>query len=196
MPPKGKGDKKKVDPAKRNRISKWYPADDEKRHFTRKYRTPKTAALRKNIAPGQILILLGGRFKGKRVVFLKQLKSGLLLVTGPHKINGVPLKRVNQAYVIPTATKVDLAGVDASKIDDDYFARAKVQKAKKSEEAFFATAQEKPEEEKKRIQEKKGKQAEFDKKLIENIKKVDQLKSYLSARFTLTNRMRPHELHF
>lgn len=72
---------------------KWYPAEDVKRQV----RTKKTgvAKLRTGIVPGSVLILLAGRFRGKRVVFLKQLESGLLLISGPHKVNGVPLKRVN-----------------------------------------------------------------------------------------------------
>merc|ERR1712228_659124 len=79
-----------------------------------------------------------GRFRGRRVVFLKQLPSGLLLVTGPYQVNGIPLRRVNQAYVIATSTSVSVGSVDASKFSDDYFGNKTKSKTKKKGDDFLA----------------------------------------------------------
>lgn len=58
----------------------------------------------------------------------------------PPQVNGVPARRVNQAYVIATSTKVDVAGVDTAKFTDAYFKKAERVRSKKNEEGFFAEA--------------------------------------------------------
>jgi len=103
---------------------------------------------RPSLQPGTIVILLAGRFRGKRVILLKHLSEGTLLITGPFKINGVPLRRVNARYVIATNTKVDLKGVDDKTLEKisepNYFTKEKKSEKAKTEEAFFKQG-EKPE---------------------------------------------------
>merc|ERR1712076_291222 len=91
------------------KASRFYPTEDVKKPL-RHRQTPRPTKLRKSLTPGTIVILLAGRHKGKRVVFLKDLReSGLILVTGPYQVNGVPLRRVPQSYVIATQTKVEVS---------------------------------------------------------------------------------------
>lgn len=108
----------------------------------------RPATYRPSLQPGTILILLAGRFRGKRVILLKHLAEGALLVTGPFKINGVPLRRVNSRYVIATSTKVDISGLDNKTLEkisgEGYFTKDKKSKKERGEEAFMKQG-EKPE---------------------------------------------------
>ncbi|KAJ2508298.1 60S ribosomal protein L6 [Coemansia sp. RSA 2049] len=153
-------------------------------------RAPK---LRQSITPGTVLILLAGRFRGKRVVFLKQLKSGLLLITGPFKINGVPLRRVNQAYVVATSTKVDISGVKLdAKVSDEYFKGEKEAKPKGDEEEFFGKDAKKKEHPAHKIADQKV----VDKEIVAAVAKVPFLASYLASSFSLSKGQAPHTLKF
>lgn len=97
--------------------------------------------------------------------------------SGPYNVNGVPLRRVNQRYVIATSTKVSLDGVDASKVDDSFFSR------EKDAEGKINSA-------------KKAAQEAIDNKLKANVEKVELLKGFLSARFRLRKADKPHLMKF
>ena len=169
----------------------WYSTSDVKQHFVRKCKLPKPSHIQKKLTPGQIVIILSGRFRGRRVVYLKRLDSGLLLVTGPYKYNGVPLKRVNQAYVLPTSTKVDISANVAEKINDDLFTKVTVER--KSEKDFFEEAAKKKE----RItKERKEAQTSVDTAVKKSVDAIPMLKEYLKARFALKNGDKPHLMKF
>ena len=141
---------------------------------------------------------MSGRHRGRRVVVLKTLASGNLLVTGPYAINGVPLKRVNPAYVIATSTKVSLDGVN-SNVDDAWFKRQRTWtqfQLKNASEAKLKRVEQSKQAEAQSKTTAKTTQKQVDAKLLENIKKVEHLRGYLGTRFTLYNNTNPHTLVF
>ena len=54
----------------------------------------------------------------------------------------MPLRRVNQSYVIGTSTKVNISDVNLDKFDDKYFAKEVQKKKKKGEGEFFEAEKE------------------------------------------------------
>merc|ERR1712127_270676 len=133
--------------------------------------------------------LLAGRFRGKRVVCLKSLESGLLLVSGPYQVNGVPLRRVAATYVIATSTKVDVSKVDVKSYDDKYFARA--EESLKGE-LFEGDAPKAAIVSDKR----KADQKAVDDALMKAVGAVPMLDIYLKAKFSLKGNDKPHKMVF
>jgi len=178
------------------KASKYYPATDVA--VLKKVRkTVRPAKPRASLQPGTVVILLAGRFRGKRVVLLKHLSQGVLLVTGPFKVNGVPLRRVNARFVIATSTTVDIKGIDEEVLkkasEDGYFTKDKAAH-KPGETAFFKQGEkpEKKETAKDRVEDQKA----VDKALLANIKKEAHLIDYLASSFSLRSSDRPHQMAF
>ena len=197
----GKGDllKKRKESRKKNaeenkgvKFKKnWYPVSDIKGHFKRKCKIPKKTHISAELVPGQVVILLSGRFRGRRVVFLKKLESGLLLVTGPYKYNGVPLKRVNAAYVLPTNTKLKFDAKVADSVNDKLFLKTLIKREK--EEDFFVDEKTKRE----RItEERKKAQNDVDTQVKKAVDEVPMMKEYLRNRFALKSGDKPHLMKF
>jgi len=183
----------------------FYPAADVRTPKASR-KTIRPAKLRASITPGTVLILLAGKHRGKRVVCLKQLQpSGLLLVTGPFKLNGVPLRRVNPAYVIATSTKLDVSSVKLDdKLNDAYFKTPALRRSRGSEAEFFAGAGSSEATKQSRRApaaegsdaSKKADQKSVDSALLAEIAKVEHLGAYLRTTFGLKKGQHPHLMKF
>ncbi|KAJ1524277.1 hypothetical protein ONE63_010790 [Megalurothrips usitatus] len=181
----------------KKRTSSYPTSNSIRKHPSKNCFSQHKRYTRKTLTPGTVLILLAGRHKGKRVVLMKVLKSGLLLVNGPFKLNACPLRRIHQNFVIATSTKIDISSVNIpEKINDKYFQRVKdAKKGKKDDGEIFAKKAERytPSEERKKDQ------AEIDKQLIAAIKKNPEKKLlfiYLRTLFGLRNQQYPHRMKF
>jgi len=191
------GKERKVLVRKSSRLLNSYRETPKRAAHKRK--TPAVHKLRKTITPGTVLILLAGRHKGKRVVFLKQLqKSGALLVTGPMKMNNVCMRRISSAFVIATTTKLDIGKYKVPEhITDAYFKRAAKPKRthNKEGEDIFA-------ESKKAYvvsQQRKDDQKTVDAVVMEALRKHADKKmlfGYLGSKWSIRKGEAPHKMHF
>lgn len=170
-----------------------------KRPATRKAAFAKhKRSLRKNLTPGTVVIILAGRHKGKRAVFLKQLDSGLLLITGPFKLNACPLRRIHQIYVIATKTKLDVSKVKVPEhVNDKYFKRSRKTKktAKSTETDIFASKKEGYV----LSDQRKQDQEEVDKQILSVVKAHADKKflfGYLGSTWALRKSEYPHKMVF
>ncbi|KAJ6621425.1 60S ribosomal protein L6 [Pseudolycoriella hygida] len=152
---------------------------------------------RKSLIPGRVVIIVAGKHKGKRVIVLKVLQSGLLLITGPFSLNSTPLRRISQRYVIATQTRINMANVVVpDHINDAYFKREpKSTKRNRGEGEIFA-----PKKEVYTVSEKrKSDQATVDKSIktaLSQHKDKKLLFNYLRSYFALSSSQYPHRLKF
>jgi len=180
------------------RSKRYHPTAAGKTRSAKRTFESKTR-LRGSLKPGTVCILLAGRHSGKRVVLMKQLTSGLLLVNGPFKINGVPLRRVNQRYVIATSTRLDVSKYNLPQhLDDKYFRRNKaiVGKERQEQEGDIFAA---PKAGYTVSENRKNDQVLADKALLEIIKAHPERKSmfkYLGSPFSLTSGQYAHRMKF
>lgn len=62
------------------------------------------------------------------------------MVTGPYGVNGFPLRRVNDRYVVATSTKIPVDGIELGQYNDAFFTKPKKpkQKPKQDENVFMS----------------------------------------------------------
>lgn len=138
--------------------------------------------LRKSMTPGTVAVVLIGPYMSKKVVFLKQLDSGLLLCAC---LNNESVRRFPQKWLLATSQTVDVSKVKAALADSDF----KTKKGSK-ESGFFEDGQ------------KSGMSEEFTAaaaKIVgavaKSAKKQQLMYEYLCARFTLDKEVPAHAVN-
>ncbi|GLH04680.1 60S ribosomal protein L6, putative [Gryllus bimaculatus] len=149
----------------------------------------------------------GEKNGGFRIVLLKKRRNNYPTADkirkrptrGPFSINGVPLRRVSQNFVIATRTRLKIDEKSIPKhLNDDYFKRIRPKKSKKDDSDIFTTKKEKYVPSEQRKADQKAVDA-----IVENAMKPGMsqhthgaLRKYLKATFGLKRNQKPHFMKF
>ena len=144
------------------------------------------------ITPGTVCIILKGKHAGKRVVLLKTIKSGNLLVTGPRKINTVSLAKITPRHVIVTSTKIDLGDFKLVDTVEEKFLKPRKLVVK---DEVLGIDKDKTKKSVKPMGWRKTKN-KINKHVARAVNSMPDLTSYLQSVFSLRKGEYPHEMKF
>lgn len=164
----------------------------------------KRSGVRASLQPGVIAIILRGRFKGRHVIVLGQAngdqgRSSLVVTAGPYACNGVPMRRIDPAYLIATQTRIDLSALDTSALTSDIFKIQKKDRKRKGEGDFMGDCKTNVARKPKYTKEFRDVEKVMDQRLMETIKKDERRKAllgYLRSVFTINSGDMPHRMKF
>ena len=160
----------------------------------------KQAKLRPSVTPGTIGICLRGNQRAKRVVFIKQIDSGLLLVCNP--LNQCAPRTINHKYFLATKTKLDVSGINVpEEMNHTYFHN------KRAERKAYAKALKKSsilggDKPVRKVKELTPEKLAINKKLEDQVTALikghpdPMFRRYMKALFKLGPRDYPHRMQF
>lgn len=124
---------------------------------------------RTDLETGMITVVCEGIYESKKVFYLKGLDNNLVICAGIRDVNGVPFFKIDESYLLATSTKIPV-NINEITVKENEVPLITKDKSIEIMEVDYS-----------------DKMNQIEKSLLEEVKKVDFLKSYLSAPFEIDN---------
>jgi large subunit ribosomal protein L6e len=124
---------------------------------------------RTDLETGMIAVVCEGIYESKKVFYLKGLDDNLVLCAGIRDVNGVPFFKIDESYLLATSTRIPI-NVNEVTVKEDEVPLITKDKSIEIMEVEYS-----------------DKMNKIEKTLLDEVKKVEYLKAYLSAPFEIDN---------